>query len=37
MTGGKITEKHKIDVIKYKLMKAINEHKDVSSKVLEKI
>ena len=37
MTGGKITEKHKIDVIKSKLMKAINEHKDVSSKVLEKI
>ena len=37
MTGGKITEKDKIDVIKSKLMKAINEHKDVSSKVLEKI
>ena len=37
MTGGKITEKHKIDVIKSKLMKAIHEHKDVSSKVLEKI
>ena len=37
MTGGKITEKHKIDVIKSKLMKAINEHKDVTSKVLEKI
>ena len=37
MTGGKITEKHKIDDIKSKLMKAINEHKDVSSKVLEKI
>ena len=37
MTGGKITEKDKIDVIRSKLMKAINEHKDVSSKVLEKI
>ena len=37
MTGGKITEKDKIDVIKSKLMKAIHEHKDVSSKVLEKI
>ena len=36
MTGGKITEKDKIDVIKSKLMKAINEHKDVSSKVFRK-
>ena len=37
MTGGKITEKDKINIIKSKLMKAINEHKDVSSKVLEQI
>ena len=37
MTGGKITEKAKIDVIKSRLMKAIHEHKDTSSKILEKI
>ena len=37
MTGGKITEKDKIDTIKSRLLKVINEHKDTSSKILEKI
>ena len=37
MTGGKITEKDKTDVIKSRLMKAIYEHKDANSKILEKI
>ncbi|MDG2001356.1 MAG: [protein-PII] uridylyltransferase [Alphaproteobacteria bacterium] len=37
MTGGKITEKDKTDVIKSRLMKAIHEHKDANSKILEKI
>ena len=37
MTGGKITEKDKIDAIKSRLLKVINEHKDTSSKILEKI
>ena len=37
MTGGKITEKDKIDAIKFRLLKVINEHKDTSNKILEKI
>ena len=37
MTGGKITEKDKIGVIKSRLMKVINDTKVNSSKILEKI
>ena len=37
MTGGKITEKNKIDAIKSRLLKVINEHKDTSRKLFEKI
>ena len=37
MTGGKITEKDKIDTIKSRLLKVINEHNDTNSKILEKI
>ena len=36
MTGGKIIEKDKIDIIKSRLMKAINDNKEQKSKILEK-
>ena len=35
MTGGKIIEKDKIDIIKSRLMKAINDNKEQKRKILE--
>ena len=35
MTGGKIIEKDKIDIIKSRLMKVINDNKEQKRKILE--
>ena len=36
MTGGKITEINRLDIIKSRLMKILNSTKNIDNKILEK-